>query len=110
MKSRRRPLAGCVVEDAFGSDRRKWGPRIDGQRLPGLQSILQLIGKHVGIAGCLECLLRNFAGNLVMAVAVRDAADKRGNNHLRPDAPHCQHRVVEHALVSPFGKRLRLSF
>ncbi len=82
--------------------------RIDGQRLPGLQAILQLLGKDLGIGGGLEGLLRDFARDLVVAVAVADAADKGGDDDLRALLPHGQHRVVEHAVVAPLGKGLFL--
>jgi hypothetical protein len=48
--------------------------------------------------------LRYFAGNLVVAVSVGNAAYKRGDNHLRPLATDGQHGVVEHAVVAPAGK------
>ena len=88
--------------------RRKRRARIDGQRLPRLQAVFQLLGKDLGIAGDFERFLRDFAGHLVLAVAVGHAADKRGQDDLRPHHADRQHRVVEHAIVAPLGKRLFL--
>ena len=78
--------------------------------MPGLQSALELLGEDLGIAGGLEDLLRNLAGDLMMAVAVGNAAQEGGDNHLRTFAPDGQHRVVEHTLMAPFGKGFLLSF
>ena len=70
--------------------------------------LLQLIGKDRRVARGLEGLLRDFAGDLMMAVAVGDSANKVGEDDLRTLAAHGQHRVVEYALMAPAGKGLLL--
>jgi len=68
--------------------------------MPGLQSVFQLLGKNLGIAGRFENLLRNLAGDLMLAVAVGDAANKSRNDHLWPFTPDSQHSIVEYAFMS----------
>ena len=86
LEARGRPLAGGVVEDALAGDARerarsRWQ---EAARAAGRASFeLELLGKDFWIAGCLEDFLRNFAGDLVLAVSVGDAADKRGDDDLR---------------------------
>ena len=46
----------------------------------------------------------------MVAVAVGDAADKGGDDHLRPLAADGQHGIVEHALMAPAGKGFLLRF
>ncbi len=110
MKARRRPLAGRVIENSLCGDTRKRGSGVHSQRLPGLQSIFELLGKDLRIAGCFEDLLRNLAGDLVLPVAVGNSANKRCQNYLWPDLPHRQHRIVKHAVMSPLLESFLLSF
>ena len=84
--------------------------RVDGQRLPWLQPILQLLGKYLGIAGNFEGFLRDLAGDLVVAVAVAGSADEGRKDNLRPHHAHREHRIVEHAVVAPLGEGLFLRF
>ena len=90
--------------------RRKRNSGVHGQRLPGLQAVFELLGKDLGVGGGLEGLLRNFAGDLVLAVAVGNSADKGGDDDLRPHLAYRQHCIVEHAVVSPAGEGFLLSF
>ncbi len=106
----RRPLAGRVIEHAFVCDRGEGDHSIDGQRLPGLQAIFELLGKHLGVGRGLENLLHNFPGNLVLPVAVGHSANESGGKYLWPFAAHRQHRVVEHTVMAPPGEGLLLSF
>ena len=69
-----------------------------------------MLGKDVGIGGGFEDLLRNFAGDLVLAVAVGDAADEGGDDDLRALAAHGEHGVVEHAVVAPSSEGFFLGF
>ena len=46
LEARRSPFAGGVIEDSLLGDGCKGDHRIDGQRLPGLEAVFQLIGKH----------------------------------------------------------------
>ena len=108
MEARLHPFAGGVVKNTLVSDPRKGRARINRQRLPWLQSVFQLLGKHLRIACGFEGFLCNFAAHLVLAVPVGDSAHKCGHNNLRPRLPHRQHRVVEHAFVSPARKRFFL--
>ena len=82
---------------------------MEGRR-PGLQAVFKLLGKNLQVAGSLEDLLRNFAGDLVLAVAIGNSAEEGGHNHLRPHLPHGKHCVIENAVVPPLRERLRLRF
>src|ERR1019366_8827261 len=111
---RGRPFSGGVVEHALVGDGRKRNHGVDGERLPGLESGVsvlvgsQLLGENVWVGCRFEYFLRDFAGNLVMAVAIRDAANECGYDDLRPLASHRQHGIVEHAVVSPLCEGLFL--
>ena len=107
---RRSPFARRVVKHLSVFDGRKRNHRVNSQRMPGLQSVFQLLGKNLGIAGRFENLLRNLAGDLMLAVAVGDAANKSRNDHLWPFTPDSQHSIVEYAFMSPALERLLLSF
>ena len=91
-------------------DARERRTRVNGQRLPRLQTILELLGKDLGIARDFEGFLRDFARDLVMAVAIGRSADKGGQDDLRPHHAHREHRVVKHAIVAPLGEGFFLGF
>src|SRR6266568_6549731 len=82
VKLRGRPLAGGIVEHAFLGNGREGSHRVDGQGLPWLEAGntvlagVQLLGKYLWVGGGFEDLLCDFAGDLVLSVAVGDAADK----------------------------------
>ena len=101
----RRPLAGGVVVHSFGADGEGRHAGIDLERRPGEQAGLDLIGKDSGVPGGLEDFLRHFAGDLVLAVAVGDAADKDGGEDQGTIEADGADDVVENAVVSPDGER-----
>ena len=110
-----RPFAGGVVEHAFLGDGGKGDHGVDGEGLPDGRPRppsygLELLGKDVGVGGGFEDFLRDFAGDLVVAVAVGDAADKGGDDDLRALAADGEDGVVEDAVVAPAGKGFFLSF
>ena len=108
MEARRFRFACRVVKHLAVFDARKRGTRVNGQRLPWLHAEFELLWKDFGIAGRLECFLRDFAGDLMLAVTVAHRADKRRQHDLRANHAHGKHGVVEHAIVAPLGERLFL--
>ena len=110
LEPRRSPFTRRVVEHFSVFDRRKRNHRINSQRMPGLQSVFQLLWKNLGVAGRIENLLRNLAGDLVLAVAVGNTANKSRNDQLRTLAAHRQNSIVQNAVMSPALERLLLSF
>ena len=77
---------------------------------PSFSDGLELLGKDGGVGSGFEDLLRDFAGDLVVAVAVSDAADEGGDDDLGAFAADGEDGVVEHALVAPAGEGFSLSF
>src|SRR5262249_43672566 len=71
--------------------------------------VFELLGKNFGVAGGFEDLLRDLPGYLVLSVSVRDSTDEGRYDDLRTFAPHREHGIVEHAVVSPARKGLFLS-
>ncbi len=106
MEARGGPFAGGVVEHAALGDPGEGSAGVDGQRLPGLQSVLELIGEDFGIGGGFEDFLRDLAGDLVLAVAVGDAADEGGDDDLGALAADGEHGVIEDAVDGPIGRRI----
>jgi len=112
----RGPFAGGVVEhfSVFDSGERDHG--IDGERLPDGEAKaafgdgLELLGEDGGVGCGFENLLRDFAGDLVVAVAVCDAADEGGDYDLRAFAADGEDGVVEDAVVAPSGEGFLLRF
>jgi len=104
------PLAGGVVEHAFLSDGREGDHGVDGEGLPGLEAVFQLIGKDGGIGGGFEDFLGDFAGDLVVAVAVSDAADEGGDDDLWSLTADGEDGVIEDAVAAPEGEGFLLSF
>ena len=70
-------LAGGVVEEAFVRDGLHGDAGVDLERLPGEDAFGGELGEDFGVAGGVEDFLGDFAGDLVLAVAVGDAADPR---------------------------------
>jgi hypothetical protein len=70
--------------------------------LPGLDAILELLGEYVRVCGSLENLLHDFAGNLVLAVAVGDSAYKCGGKYLGTLTTNCEHCIVFLDVMSSF--------
>ena len=73
-KADRAVMAGCVVEDALGSYTRERHARVHFQRSPGKKPGGDLVGKYVGIGGCVESFLSHLARGLVVAVTVGNGA------------------------------------
>ena len=74
------------------------------------QAVLRTVRERLGIGGGFEDFLGDLAGDLVLAVAVGDAADKGGDDDLRALAADGEHGVVEHAVVAPSREGFFLSF
>ena len=104
VEAHRSPLAGGVVVHALGGDGEGRHAGIDLERRPGEQAGLDLIGKDFGVSGGLEDFLRHFAGDLVLAVAVGDAADEDGGEDQGTIEADGADDVVEDAFVSPDGE------
>ena len=111
-----RPFAGGVIEHAFVSDRGEGDHGVDGERLPdgeaeaAFAGRLELLGEDGGVGCGFEDFLRDFAGDLVVAVAVGDAADEGGDDDLGALAADGEDGVVEDAFVAPAGECFFLRF
>jgi hypothetical protein len=79
---------------------------VDLERLPGQDAFGGELGEDLGVAGGEEGLLRDLAGDLVLAVAVGDAADPgAGEDEGAVEADGANH-VIEHAVMAPLGEGL----
>jgi hypothetical protein len=96
-------LAGGVVVHALGVDAAEGGAGVDLERLPGLEAGGDLVGEDAGIAGGVEGLLCDLAGDLVLAVAVGGFADEDAGDDQRAVEADGADGVVEDALVGPLG-------
>ena len=76
-------------------------------RLPGFQSLSNLLGKPLGIGGRAERLFGQNARCLMMPVSIALAAGKARHEHIRAECPNHTHHVGERRIVStPLLKRL----
>ena len=103
IETHRRPLSGGVVVHAFGADREGGDAGVDLERRPGEEAGFDLVGEDVGIAGGGKDFLRHFSGDLVLSVAVGDAADEDGGEYKWPIESDGADDVVEDAVVAPDG-------
>ena len=103
-------LAGGVVEDAFGVDVGEGDAGVDAEGLPGEDAFGDHVGKDFGVGGGEEGFLGDLAGDLVLAVAVRDAADEGGGDDEGADEADGADGVVEDAVVGPLGEGFGLGF
>ena len=104
IEAHRGPLAGGVVVHTLRSDGEGRNAGIDFERRPGEKAGLDLIGKDGGVSGGLEGFLCHFARDLVLAVAVGDAANEDGGEDQGAIEADGANDVVEDALVSPDGQ------
>ena len=74
----RGPFAGGVVEHAAVGDGGEGDAGVDFEGLPGEEAVAELVGEDGGVGGGEVSFLGDFAGDLVLAVAVGDAADEGG--------------------------------
>src|SRR6202044_3001642 len=110
LELRRSPPAGGVVEHFSACDWGEGNHGIDGEGLPygeaeaAFAGGFELLGKDAGVGGCFEDFLGNFAGDLVVAVAVGDAAYEGGDDDLGALAADGEDSVIENAVMAPLGE------
>ncbi len=109
-KACRGVLARGVVEETLVRDGEGGDAGIDLQRLPGEDALRGEFGEDLGVAGSVEDLLGDLPGDLVLAVAVGDAAEEDGREDQRAVKADRANRVVEDTLVGPLAEGLLLGF
>jgi hypothetical protein len=82
----------------------------DGEAEAAFSDWLKLLGEDGGIGCGFENFLRDFSGDLVVAVAVCNAADEGGDDDLRALAADGEDGVVEDAVVAPASEGFFLRF
>ena len=100
-------FAGGVVEHAFGADAGKGDAGVDGERGPGGEAH---VGEDAGVGGGEKDFLADFAGDLVVAVAVGGSADKGAGEDERAVKADGADGVVEDAVVGPLGEGFFFGF
>ena len=103
-------LVGGVVEEAFAGDGSSGDAGVDLEGLPGKDTFGGEFGEDFGIGGGDEGFLGDLAGDLVLAVAVGDAADEGGGDDEGAEEADGADGVVEDALVGPLGEGFFLGF
>jgi hypothetical protein len=103
-------LAGGVVVEALGRDGEGGDAGVHFERLPGEDAFGGEIGEDLGVAGSEEGFLGDFAGDLVLSVAVGDVANPGAGEHQRAEDANGADDIVEDALVGPFAEGFGLGF